>query len=204
VKEFESGATRNVSDNKIDYEGHLSPQVLEAYGRYMHEHKKQKDGSVRASDNWQEGIPFDNYMKSLVRHVFELWTLHRTGKAPINVDSGEEFTRTELLSAILFNTMGYFKEYISPSKVNQQRADIYRKMEWINLNDPRKQTVGSPKGIGADIAKGLGGAYQGGVAVRRFEATQAVPQVRSREETERSASVPEMQSASPVCQCGRR
>lgn len=118
IEKFDSGATRNASADKYDYEGFLSPVVLEAYGKYMHEHRFQKDGSVRASDNWQEGIPFDNYMKSLVRHVFELWHFHRTGEQLINKDTNQPFTVDELCCAIMFNSMGYLKEYLVPAEIN--------------------------------------------------------------------------------------
>lgn len=118
VETFATGATRNPSGEKFDYEGFLNPQVLEVYGEFMHENRFQKDGTVRASDNWQQGIPLDNYMKSLVRHVFELWLFHRTGKPPVNKDKGRPFTKRELCCAVMFNAMGYLKETIAPAAIN--------------------------------------------------------------------------------------
>src|SRR5262249_23974685 len=63
VREFASGAVRDGDAEKADYEGFLSPLVLERFGRYMHEHRRMADGTIRASDNWQRGIPLDAYMK---------------------------------------------------------------------------------------------------------------------------------------------
>lgn len=109
MRTFETGATRNDAGNKFDYEGFLSPLALERFGEYMHSHRLQKDGSIRDSDNWQKGIPRNQYMKSLIRHVFDLWKLHRGHKAT-NPDTGDQFTKDELLSAILFNAQGYLHE----------------------------------------------------------------------------------------------
>ena len=64
VRTFDSGATRSDEPDRLDYEGFLSPLVLERYAQYMHEHRKRADGTLRSSDNWQRGIPRDEYMKS--------------------------------------------------------------------------------------------------------------------------------------------
>lgn len=124
LDKFITGATRNVSVDKPDYEGFLSPEVMAMYGRYMQDNRLQKNGEVRASDNWQQGIPLANYMKSLLRHVFELWYYHRTGRLPINTDTGYPFTQEQMFSAIMFNVMGYAKETLSPSLVNQAKHPI--------------------------------------------------------------------------------
>ena len=95
VRTFESGATRDEMAQKPDYEGYLSPLVIERFGRYMLAHQQTPDGP-RASDNWQLGIPKDEYIKSLLRHVVTLWKAHRAGQ-------GDQ----EALCAIMFNAMGY-------------------------------------------------------------------------------------------------
>src|SRR5262249_20215749 len=56
---FKTGATRDTDTGKLDYEGFLSPLVLKRYAEYMHQHRVMKDGAMRASDNWQRGIPLD-------------------------------------------------------------------------------------------------------------------------------------------------
>jgi hypothetical protein len=103
MRNFESGATRDSEEDKLDYEGFLSPLVLRRYAQYMHTHRKQADGSLRDSDNWQKGIPPKVYMKSLIRHTFDLWHLRRN--LPADQDDFEN-----LLCAIMFNSMGLLYE----------------------------------------------------------------------------------------------
>lgn len=110
MREFGTGATRNVDTAKPDYEGFLSPVVLEAFGEYMHEHRFQADGKVRDSDNWQKGIPMPVYIKSLWRHFMHLWMLHRG--VPARDETGNQVTMKATLSAIMFNVMGYFHEWL--------------------------------------------------------------------------------------------
>lgn len=102
VRVFETGANRDSEDGKLDYEGFLSPLVLKRFAEYMHKNRYMRDGSLRDSDNWQKGIPFDVYMKSLFRHFMEVWTLHRKG--------GTRAELEEALCGVLFNTMGYLHE----------------------------------------------------------------------------------------------
>jgi hypothetical protein len=111
MQQFSTGATRDSSNDKIDYEGFLSPIALEAFGDYMNVHRKQADGKMRESDNWQKGIPLNNYMKSLFRHFTDAWALHRGLQRFDRVD-GHEINIVEALCAVLFNTQGYLHEYI--------------------------------------------------------------------------------------------
>lgn len=104
LRRFETGATRDIDSNKHDYEGFISPLVIREFGRYMHEHRFQKDGSVRESDNWQKGIPQDQYVKSLMRHFMDVWTLHR-GYKTIDFD-GNEVNMKDALNGIIFNASG--------------------------------------------------------------------------------------------------
>ena len=82
MRVFKTGATRDNDDNKIDYEGFLSPRVLERFGEYMLKHQYQADGKKRDSDNWQKGIPSNAYMKSGFRHFMAWWKEHRGIKTP--------------------------------------------------------------------------------------------------------------------------
>jgi len=102
MRNFTTGATRDDHDNKLDYEGFLSPRVLKRYAEYMHKHRIQADGKVREGDNWQKGIPVDVYMKSLMRHTMDVWLQHRGEK------TGEDFE--ESLCAIIFNVCGIIHE----------------------------------------------------------------------------------------------
>lgn len=104
MRKFETGATKDTDENKLDYEGFLSPMVMKRYAEYMNKNRVQADGEHRGSDNWQKGIPIAAYMKSMWRHFMELWTGHR------NEASNED--RQEALCAILFNVMGYLHEIL--------------------------------------------------------------------------------------------
>ena len=106
---FETGATRNDDEKKYDPDGFLSPFALESYFAYMHRHRLQHDGKLRASDNWQLGIPMTRYMKSLWRHFFDVWKISRGGTA-IDPDSGEKVDLETALNGVLFNTFGLLHE----------------------------------------------------------------------------------------------
>jgi hypothetical protein len=106
MREFDTGATRDGDEGKYDYEGFLSPLVIERYGQYMHKHRKQADGGMRESDNWQKGIPLDAYIKSAWRHFFEWWAAHRGWR-----DATDEMIE-DSLCALMFNVMGCLHEYL--------------------------------------------------------------------------------------------
>jgi hypothetical protein len=110
MRNFESGAVRNDDKGKPDFEGCLHPSFVIAFGDYMRDHRKQADGSVRSDDNWQKGIPKPVYMKSLLRHVVDLWAVHR-GMKRCSPEDGHKLTVEELCCAILFNVQGYFFEH---------------------------------------------------------------------------------------------
>ncbi len=103
MREFDTGATRDSEDGKLDYDGFLSPCALKRYAEYMHSHRQQSDGKMRDSDNWQKGIPLACYMKSLWRHVVEMWTMHRSGKYSIDL-------MQSIVCAVIFNAFGYLHE----------------------------------------------------------------------------------------------
>jgi hypothetical protein len=104
IRIFDSGASRNSDQGKLDYEGFLDPLVLEAYAEYMNKNRYLEDGSVRDSDNWQKGIPKDAYMKSMWRHFLDVWKNHRGHEA--------EETQITNLCAVMFNAMGMLHEML--------------------------------------------------------------------------------------------
>jgi len=110
MRKFTTGATRNSDEDKFDYEGFLSPLVLERFAEYMHKHRKQADGELRSSDNWQKGIPKEAYMKSGWRHFFSWWKAHRGLKTEEDIE--------ESLCALLFNVQGYLHETLREDKAN--------------------------------------------------------------------------------------
>jgi len=111
VRVFDTGATRDTETGKLDFEGFLSPAVLERYAEYMHRNRFLSDGSLRDSDNWQKGIPRTAYMKSLWRHFFDAWKLHR-GLAATDRSTGKAITLEDALCGVLFNAMGYLHELL--------------------------------------------------------------------------------------------
>jgi hypothetical protein len=106
VRRFATGATRDTDAGKLDYEGFLSPLVLERYARYMNRHRVQSDGNLRDSDNWQHGMPRDQYIKSGWRHFMDWWAAHR-GLTALAREPLEE-----AICALLFNVMGYLHEHL--------------------------------------------------------------------------------------------
>lgn len=85
--------------------------MLKRYAEYMHAHRVQADGAMRASDNWQKGIPQDQYRKSGWRHWVDVWTIHRGWRA-FDPKDGHEITLTEALCGVLFNASGLLHEHL--------------------------------------------------------------------------------------------
>ena len=115
IRQFDTGATRDTDIGKLDYEGFLSPIVLQRYAIYLNKHRIQSDGKLRDSDNWQKGIPIVEYMKSKCRHFINTWLIHRGHKI---YDKGNLIDLEESLCAEIFNTMGYLFEILKKGKQN--------------------------------------------------------------------------------------
>ena len=132
MRTFDTGATRDSDTEKWDYEGFLSPRTLHRYAKYMHKHRKQSDGKMRASDNWQKGIPLAAYIKSLWRHLVDLWTIHRTKETSTKYVSVME----DALCAIIFNASGYLHELLKAKEAKQQAYAEDSEAQRICPNDP--------------------------------------------------------------------
>jgi hypothetical protein len=117
LRTFTTGATRDTADGKLDYEGFLSPLVLEEYAKYMHVCRMQSDGKLRDSDNWQKGIPQDAYIKSGWRHFLDWWKEHRG----IRTEAG----LTQALCALLFNVSGYLHEHLRKRQELERYSDQF-------------------------------------------------------------------------------
>ena len=106
MRKFETGATRDTDENKHDPEGFNNPLVELRFCEYMTKHRVQADGNLRDSDNWQKGIPLTAYMKSMYRHMMDVWLHHRglgyKSKEPLE----------EALCALRFNVDGYLLEVL--------------------------------------------------------------------------------------------
>lgn len=112
VRKFGTGATRDTAEGKLDFEAFLCPLVLKRYAEYLNANRKQSDGSLRAGDNWQKGIPLATYMKSKFRHFVDTWLLHRNRHSHVSVSIETS------LCAELFNTMGYLHEVLKAKSVD--------------------------------------------------------------------------------------
>lgn len=102
IRVFTSGANRDSDEGKLDFEGFLSPLVLQNYAEYMHENRKMKNGDLRDSDNWQGLFGEDHYdvcMKSMWRHFMDMWKEHRGLKSRDGMN--------EAINGLLFNIMAY-------------------------------------------------------------------------------------------------
>ena len=104
MRTFETGATRDTDEDKPDYEGILSPLVIVRYGEYMQTHRVQADGGLRASDNWQKGIPKSAYMASGFRHFIDWWSAHRGCPSRDGIE--------DAICGLLFNAFGYLHELL--------------------------------------------------------------------------------------------
>ena len=109
IRTFATGATRSPDAERDDPEGYLSPLAIQRYCAYLTKHRVQTDGAVRASDNWQLGIPLAAYMKGMWRHFLHLWLRHR-GWPVTDPKAGADIE--EDLCAILFNAQGMLHELL--------------------------------------------------------------------------------------------
>lgn len=113
MRTFDTGATRNNDEGRIDPEGFISPHVLLRFSEYMNRNRHTADGGYRESDNWQKGLPRGAYMKSLVRHLLELWAYERRdGASDPFVTEEQESKAADTLCAIIFNAQGMLFEIL--------------------------------------------------------------------------------------------
>jgi hypothetical protein len=108
---FETGATRDTDTGKLDYEGFISPIVDRRFAEYMHRCRTRNippGETLRASDNWQKGIPLDTYAKSLIRHVKEFHLIYDGFDA--FDEKGNKMELEDVLCAIRFNVDGFLFE----------------------------------------------------------------------------------------------
>jgi hypothetical protein len=129
MRSFDTGATRDTAEGKLDPEGFISPVVMMQFYKYMNMNRLQSDGKLRDSDNWQKGIESAAYMKSLKRHVDELWLSHRG----YMTDAG----KIAALCGIMFNSMGYLFEHLKGNSIqdfdgDEPTPEMARRQEKLN------------------------------------------------------------------------
>jgi hypothetical protein len=105
IRRFDSGATRDTDEGKLEPWGFTSALVEKVFSEYMDYHRHQSDGELRPSNNWKQGIPIDTYWHSLSRHIMDLRLIYE--KYP-----GEARTNDILdaLCGIKFNVDGMIFE----------------------------------------------------------------------------------------------
>lgn len=104
---FSTGATRS-TETDFDPSGFLSPAVIAGFCQYMEKHRRQADGGLRASDNWQKGMPTSRAWRSLTRHFLDAWLLSR-GYSPKSADCKSV---EDALHGVLFNVQVILKNRI--------------------------------------------------------------------------------------------
>ena len=112
VREFSTGASRGTKEGKLEFTGFFSPLVLHRVAQYMDKHRVMDDGSLRDPDNWQKGMPIEEYMASMWRHFFDVWAIQRGYGA--NVGAGDD--PEEALCALFFNVQGMLHEVIQQNE----------------------------------------------------------------------------------------
>jgi hypothetical protein len=96
----------------------------------MNKHRIQPDGKVRDGDNWQKGVPIDTYMKSMLRHVLDVWLEHRGYNSRDGI--------IDALCGVIFNAQGYLFELLKEDEygvlLSDEELDIeenkYRTSKW--------------------------------------------------------------------------
>lgn len=130
IRTLESGAVRDTDNGKFEYLGFMHPLNDYSFAKYMHEHRKMADGSMRDSNNWWAGFGLNVCMQSLARHMEDLKLLHsgffvyenrEDGKAerivmtkPLDIlpEHYKVITVEECCNAIRFNSDAYKLESI--------------------------------------------------------------------------------------------
>lgn len=114
IRTFESGATRDTDQGKLDYVKALSPIVLRRYVQYLDKHRLQSNGSYRSFDNWKQGIPEEAYISGGGRHFIDTWLLTEgyateDNHGPVEIE--------DALCAQLFNLMGRLHEMLKDKEL---------------------------------------------------------------------------------------
>jgi hypothetical protein len=104
---FNTGATRDNDEQKLNYTGSLSPLVLKRFVKFMRDHNIKGGELQRDESNWKKGIPQQSYMDSKIRHIIDTWLLHEGYLTEAEIDDIEE-----TLCAEIFNSMGMLREIL--------------------------------------------------------------------------------------------
>lgn len=137
MRSFNTGATRDTGEGKLDFAGFLSSQALRQFARYMNMNRLQSDGQLRDSDNWKRGIPMPVYVSSGFRHFWEVWETFQCENW-----NGDREQTIRLVTAIcgeIFNMQGLLHEILKvvdevrfdddePTSEMKERQDAIKKV----------------------------------------------------------------------------
>ena len=115
MRQFPTGATRNLSTTKVNPAKCLSPLVIQRYAEYMRDMRRQSDGTLRTDDNWKKGMTLESFMESGQRHNLHWWMID-SGVPYESEDDGHLIDVEEACCALMFNVMGYLHETIKARK----------------------------------------------------------------------------------------
>jgi len=100
IRQFKSGGLRDTDEGKLNYYGFRHPLLEQSYSKYMHEHRKMADGTLRDANNWWKGWDKEISLQSMVRHVEDLQAIN-AGYEVIEVRRNgieKHYIRKELVS----------------------------------------------------------------------------------------------------------
>lgn len=138
MRKFETGALRNLDQDKLDFEAFYTPRVVEAFATYMHFNRHLPDGTMRNGDNWQKGIPSNSYMKSGWRHFFDWWSWHRGN---VNIKEGIVWA----LCGLIFNAQGYLDNLLKENpgilEKSVEQNEALRQERWNKAKGHYNETI---------------------------------------------------------------
>jgi hypothetical protein len=107
----------------MEYARFMDSKVLKTYAGYLTRHRATPDGNVREPDNWKKGIPTQNYVDSLWRHLMDVWLWSQ--------DHESEMAETieDSLCAILFNAHGLLYELQKGNAGDARKTERQEKQE---------------------------------------------------------------------------
>lgn len=76
MRTFDTGATRDNNNGKLEYSNFIHPLADYSFAEYM-KSKQIIWGEYRRWDNWQKGIPEESLYESLIRHIETLKLLKK-------------------------------------------------------------------------------------------------------------------------------
>ena len=129
TRKFDTGATRDTVEGKLNYVKTLSPIVMQRYVEYIGKHRTQSDGSQRDWDNWKSGIPQEIYLEGQDRHHRAVWKLLHGFSA---FDNHGPVTLEDSLCGVLFNAMGMLHEILK----TDEKEFVVSEGWVIAYNDP--------------------------------------------------------------------